>query len=500
MTFSRDTISSKHIDALATTPQAASSFLSPATQRSVELPDTSARVSYRQISSYIEARIQRGDWQAHERLPSVRQLSRDSGMHRLTVFKAYQHLKTQGTIYARSKSGYYVAPPAVHKLTNENELEPALFEGTMNELHRLPARYQFSQALIDPNLLPNHYFTEYTKKVFDLYPKLLGTYAHVQGDLELRELLARYFSQHSRFYLEPEELLITSGAQQAIFLIAEAWIRPGDYVLVESPTYATALDVFRQKGARFLEVSTDADGYNMEQIEQLMRQYRPRLFYVNPTFHNPTGLCIPAEQRKQLVDLAAQHQCLLIEDDTCSDMYFGAAPPPPLFAYDTEGYTVYIRSFSKYISPGLRIACIAARQPWMQMLISCKSLTDGGTPLLNQKVFLHYFMSDRLHRHLDTLRIALRIRMETMQTELQQSNWHYIEPQGGLNLWVELPPELSVSRLLSHALTEGISFVPGSLFDYGKRPSQHIRLSFSFANETLIQQGMRELIRIADEL
>ncbi len=462
-----------------------------------QLPETSSRVSYRQISSYIEARIQRGDWQAHERLPSVRQLSRDSGMHRLTVFKAYQQLKTQGTIYARSKSGYYVAPPTVHPLTNENELEPALFHGTLNDLHRLPSRYQFSQALIDPNLLPNHYFAEYTKKVFDLYPKLLGTYADVQGDLELRELLARYFSQHSRFYIEPEELLIASGAQQAIFLIAEAWIRPGDYVLVESPTYATALDVFRQKGARFLEVDIGTDGYRMEQIEQLMRQYRPRLFYVNPTFHNPTGLCISVEQRKQLVDLAAQHQCLLIEDDTCSDIYFGDAPPPPMFAYDTEGYTVHIRSFSKYISPGLRIACIAARQPWMQMLLSCKSVTDGGTPLLNQKVFLHYFMSDRLHRHLDKLRIALRIRMETMQDELQQTNWRYDDPQGGLNLWVELPQELSVPRLLSHSLTQQISFVPGSLFDHARRPSQHIRLSFSFANETLIRDGMRELIHIA---
>ncbi|MEW4371950.1 PLP-dependent aminotransferase family protein [Paenibacillus kandeliae] len=460
-----------------------------------------SRHSFRQISAYIEARIGRGDWQAHERLPSVRQLSQDSGMHRLTVFKAYQQLKDQGTIYARNKSGYYVAPPAVHQMTNENELEPALFEGNMGELHRLPARYQFSQALIDPNLLPNHYFAEYTKKVFDLYPKLLGMYAHVQGDLELRQLLARYFSRNSRFHIDPSELLIASGAQQAIHLIAEAWIRPGDYVVIESPTYATALDVFRQKGARLLTVDIDHNGYRMEQIEQIMQRYKPRLFYVNPTFHNPTGLCIPAEQRKQVVDLAAQHQCLLIEDDTCSDIYFDQQPPPPMFAYDTEGYTIHIRSFSKYISPGLRIACIAARQPWFKALLSAKSLVDGGTPLLNQKVFLHYFMSDRLHRHLDTLRVALRIRKEIMQQELQQTGWEYNEPQGGLSLWVKLPDHLSVPRLLSRCLERQISFVPGALFEHNdQRSQQQIRLSFSFASEQQIRDGIRELVDIAREL
>lgn len=456
--------------------------------------------SFHQISAYLEARIRRGDWQIHEKLPSVRQLSKDSGMHRLTVFKAYQHLKEQGIIYARNKSGYYVTPPTDTPVTTETELEQTLFQGTLGDLHRMPARYQFSQALIDPNLLPNHYFAEYTKKVFDLYPKLLGTYAQLQGDLELRQMLAEHFNNHAHFYVQPDELLIASGAQQAIYLAAEVWIRPGDYVLLESPTYASALDVFRQKGARLLTIDITTSGYDMEQIEQMMQQYRPRLFYLNPTFHNPTGVCIPAEQRKQLVDLAAQYECLLIEDDTCSDIYFDAPPPPSLFAYDTEGYTIHIRSFSKYISPGLRIACIAARPAHMRSLLSAKSLIDGGTPLLNQKVFLHYFMSDRLHRHLDKLRIALRIRMEVMQQALGSAGWRYNQPQGGLSLWVELPEHLSVQHLLNRCLIRQLSFVPGSLFDDMNRFQQQIRLSFSFASEQQIQSGIGELITIANEL
>ncbi|WP_046212685.1 aminotransferase-like domain-containing protein [Paenibacillus wulumuqiensis] len=456
--------------------------------------------SFQQISDYMEARIRRGDWQAHEKLPSVRQLSQESGMHRLTVLKAYQQLKESGILYSRHKSGYYVSPPAAGTLTHDSELEPSLFQGNMGELRHLPARYQFSHALIDPNLLPNHYFAEYMKKVFDLYPKLLGTYAHIQGDMELREMLARYFGRTASFHIDPEELLITSGAQQGIYIVAETWIRPGDHVLIESPTYATALDVFRQKGARLLPVGIHSGGYDMQDIEQKMQQYRPRIFYLNPTFHNPTGLCIPAEQRKQLVDLAVEYQCLLIEDDTCSDIYFDRKPPAPIFAYDTEGYTIHIRSFSKYISPGLRIACIAARKPWMSRLLTAKSLADGGTPLLNQKLFLHYFMSDRLHRHLDKLRIALRIRMEIMQEELDRAGWQYEQPQGGLSLWVRVPEHLSVPHLLRECLARQISFVPGSLFDAAEQSGQYIRLSFSFASETQIRDGMRELLSISRDI
>lgn len=456
--------------------------------------------SFQTVYTYIQTRIQRGDWQAHAKLPSVRQLAEDTGMHRLTIFKAYQHLKEDGHVYARDKSGYYVQPPALQVLTNEAELGLPLFQGNLGELHRIEATYQFSQALITPNLLPNHYFAEYVKQVFDLYPKLLGTYATAQGDLELREMLQRYFIETSQFHVHADEILITTGAQQAISLIAEVWIRPGDHVLIESPAYASALDVFEQKGAKLVPINIDANGYDLVQIEQAMKKYKPRFFYLNPTFHNPTGVCISAEQRKQLVDLAAQYKCLLIEDDTCYDIYFDQKPPLPLFAYDTEGYTIYIRSFSKYISPGLRIACIVARPEWFTPLLAAKSLADGGTPLLNQKVFLLYFTSNRLQQHIEKLRIALRIRLEIMEEELSSTGWYYESPQGGFNLWVRLPDHLSVPELLARCLKQSISFVPGSLFDRHEASQQYIRLCFSFASEHNIRQGIQQLVSIAKQM
>lgn len=455
---------------------------------------------FEQVMENLSARIGRGEWQAHDKLPSVRILAMELKVHRLTVFRAYQELKTRGLVYVKDKSGYYVHPGA-----DAREPEPTAgaivpaysVRNRLSEIQQVPVSYQFSEALIDPNLLPNLYFSDYVKKVFDLYPKVLATYAPVQGDEELRETLCRYFAHTHRFHLTPSELLVTSGAQQAIDLISRIFLKPMDAVLIERPTYSSAVDIFSQLGAKLVTVDVHPHGYNMEQVEWCMRHYKPRLFYLNPTFHNPTGYTVPAEQRKRLVELAEQYRCLLVDDDTSHDIYFGKEPPPPLFAYDTEGVVLYIRGFSKYISPGLRIACVACRPPLMKHLLTAKSLADNGTPLLNQKIFLHYFTSARLQQHLGKLRIALQIRKDVMEEELRDSGWHWSSPGGGLNLWVRLGGGVSSPALLERCLEASIAFVPGAICDPLRQMEEWARFSFSFANEQQIRAGMRQIVELS---
>jgi len=189
-------------------------------------------------------------------------------------------------------------------------------------------------------------------------------------------------------------------------------------VTLERPTYSPAIDVFRRQGAVLLPVEIGKDGYDLQQVEALMQTHRPRLFYLNPTFHNPTGYTISAEQRKRLVEIAGRHHCLLVEDDPYRDIYFGKEPPLPLFSYDTTGTVIYLRSFSKYVAPGIGIATLACRPSIMKLLVRAKSLSDSGTPLLNQKIFLLYFFSERLQQHLDKLRIALSVRKEIVEEQL----------------------------------------------------------------------------------
>nr|WP_281367782.1 PLP-dependent aminotransferase family protein [Saccharibacillus deserti] len=475
---------------------------------------SAAPVSSSGLAADLRMRIARGDWLEGEKLPSVRRLAEETGLHRLTVFKVYGMLKNEGLIEAREKSGYYLtvprkslepgfggmysAPPASGVPETDFPV-PAL----LGELHSLDCRYQFSQALIDPLLLPNSYLAEHAKQVFDRYPRVLGTYAPLRGDEELLHALQTYLAAECGFQPDEQELLVTGGAQEAIHLACEALVRPGDPVLIEQPSYSVAIEIFRHRNARILPVDIRPDGYRIDEIEALMRRHRPVLFYINPTFHNPTGWCVPSEQRKQLVDLAETYGCILVEDDAFRDIHFGSPPPPPVYGYDMSGHTIYIRSFSKYVFPGLRIGCAAARPDLMRRLLAAKARSGGGTPLLNQKVFVHHFQSERSRRHLHKLRTALQLRKEAMEAALNDSGWRWQSPEGGLNLWVELPEGIEPERLLADALNTGtgddsVSFVPGSFFDPSGRPDRHIRLSYSLLNERRIAEGIGRLRAYAE--
>jgi GntR family transcriptional regulator of abcA and norABC len=461
-----------------------------------------AKWLFKQVYDYVVLRIERGEWKTHDKLPSIRQLANEFQLNRLTVLRAYQLLKRNGKAYVKEKSGYFVSPgepeqePFVHKGSQPIAVSSQL-KNNMSEIQGIPAVYQFSQALIDPNLLPNLFLSEYVKKVFDIYPKLMGTYSTPQGDEELRESLCRYMIADLRIQLSASDLLITTGAQQAIDLISRTFIRPMDAILVERPTYSAAIDIFRQQGARFLPVDITPDGYDLEQVELLMKTYKPRIFYMNPTFHNPTGYTVPSVQRKQLVELAERYRCLLVEDDAFHDMYFDGPPPQPLFTYDTEGWVVYLRSFSKYIAPGLRICAVIGRQSVIVPLITAKSLADNGTPLVNQKIFLHYFESERMKQHVEKLRIALQVRRDIMEEELAVTGWSWASPKGGLNLWLRLPETHSAQALLNECVRQSVSFVPGRICDPLGEMNSWIRLSYSFINEGHLRDGVRRLADIA---
>ncbi|EJW15334.1 PLP-dependent aminotransferase family protein [Paenibacillus alvei] len=461
----------------------------------------------KQIYDYIITNIERGEWGAHDKLPSIRSLAVELNVNRLTVFKAYQLLKQHEKVYVKEKSGYYVCPDCAGTAADAvyhtpNGVSALQVTSQLSDIHRIAVEYQFSQAIIDPNLLPNLFLSDYVKKVFDIYPKLMGNYSTPQGDEELRDLLCQYFKRSNRVELNNGEIVITTGAQQAIDLLSRILIRPLDAVLVERPTYSAAIDILRGQGARLIPVEFTPEGYDLEAIERLMKQHRPRMFYMNPTFHNPTGYILPASQRKQLVELAERYRCVLVEDDAFHDMYFHERPPQPLFMYDTDGWVVYLRSFSKYVAPGLRICAVFARKSMIEPLIAAKSLADNGTPLVTQKIFLHYFQSERMQQHLKKLRTALQIRRDVMEEELSAASidWQWTTPQGGLNIWLRLPNHISASMLLQESLQHSLSFVPGHICDPNNGYQSWVRLSYSLMNEIQIREGMRQLTQLAQQL
>ncbi|WP_348624700.1 PLP-dependent aminotransferase family protein [Paenibacillus peoriae] len=476
---------------------------------------------YEQVIHYVTVRIDRGDWQTDMKLPSVRSLAQELGVHRLTVFRAYQELKQRGLVYVRDKSGYYVHASqatghakyagysghtsidlTIHSKSAHAADDPSVsawrgMDG-LTRVQSVNANFQFSKALIDPSLLPNRFWGELMMQVFEKHPKVAATYSAVQGDTELREAMAQHFSVDKHFALSPDEVMITSGAQQAIDLIARSLLHTGDRVLIERPAYGPAMEIFRRQGARLTMTDIRPEGYDMDQIEWCMKTEKPRLFYMNPTFHNPTGFTVPDEQRKRLPELAERYGCLIVEDDSTYDISFGQKPPSPIFAYDVSGSVVYIRSYSKYVAPGLRIAAVTCRPQLMNSLLNVKALVDNGSPLLNQKLFLQYFQSPRMQQHIKKLCIALQIRKETMEDSLRDSGWTWTSPAGGLNLWLQLPSTLKPNELLAKSVQKSVSFVPGNVFDpIGAEGKTHVRLSYSYANELQIKEGISTLLRIS---
>lgn len=459
---------------------------------------------YEQVIEYLRVRMDSGEWKTDQKLPSVRSLAEELGVHRLTVFKAYQVLKEEGSIYVRDKSGYYVGgkePTAPSDLADDPAISVWRHWDSLPRIHSLQATYQFSQSLIDPTLLPNHYWNVLLRSLTEQYPRLLGSYSTLAGDAELREALAMQLTEKEHLYLTGDEILITSGAQQAIDLTARALVRPGDRVLLERPCYGPAMEIFRKQGAQLTFLDIHPYGYDLEELERILRVEKPRVFYLTPTFHNPTGFTVPTEQRKLLPELAEKYGCYLVEDDSTYDIYFKKHPPAPVFAYDTSGRALYIRSYSKYVAPGLRIAILICRPDLMPLLHAVKALADNGSPLLNQKLFLQYVQSPRMEQHLSKLRTALQMRKDVMEACLRESTWTWTSPHGGLNLWVELPPGVDTAHLLYQCMEASVSFVPGKVFD--SSPYKHhgwIRLSYSYVNESQIRLGIGKLLEIAQRL
>lgn len=454
--------------------------------------------------------IATGEWKESDKLPSVRVMAERLKVHRLTVLKAYQQLLEDGIVEVKYKSGYFVASMAGGDVSADSLASSPPWEyqarslyvnrSRLSDIHRHQVDYQMSEALIDPALLPNAFLSNHVKQVFDMYPKVLSTYSSVSGDLELREEMARYFMEKQGIAVHPEELLITTGSQQAIDLISRSLVKSGDAVLIERPTYSPAIDVFVQQDVNLLPIEITPQGYDLEHIEYMMRTEMPKLFYMNPTFQNPTGYTVPATQRKALVELAERYECILVEDEVYHDIYFGDPPPLPFFYFDTEGYVIHIRSFSKYVAPGLRISVLAARPELMKVIVPVKALSDNGTPLLTQKIFQHYFFSSRLQEHVAKLRIALELRKARMENLLAATDWSWSSPGGGLNLWIRLPETINVDALLQQCLAESVAFVPGRICDPLDRKESWIRLSYSYLSEVQLEEGIRRLVEISDRV
>lgn len=457
---------------------------------------------YRQIVNQIRAQIQEGTLHDGARLPPVRRLAAECGLTRLTVHSAYAELQAEGLVESHVGRGTFVTvgTPAVPPAERHGQVAPWVSQGILANLLRWSERgdlLSFAQAFPAAESYPmeelNHAMQAALRDTGGL------GYGHIQGEPELRAEIAALLIQRGTS-VDPDGMLITSGAQQAIDIALRALTAPGDVVLVEEPVYPGVLELAALRGQRVIGIPNDAGTLRLDLLQADCAAHSPRLLYLVPTYNNPTGASLTREGRTELLRLARLHDFLLLEDDTYGLLGFERAAPPALHALDRNDRVVYISSFSKMLAPALRLGALVAPAALLPALAAAKQTSDLVCSALLQRALAHFLHEDHMAPHLQKVTGMYAQRRDTMvqslQRHLPQCRWTV--PTGGLSLWVELPPGIVERDFTADALRQGIGIAPGEAFVARPRPQAAMRLSYGAHSPERIEQGVAALGRVLE--
>ncbi len=309
---------------------------------------------------------------------------------------------------------------------------------------------------------------------------------------------------------DPDDVIVTTGGQQAIDLICKTLIDPGDVVICEAPTYPGAVPVFCSYQAETIQIECDEDGMRVEELEGVLARLdgegrRPKFVYSVPSFQNPAGVTLSLQRRQRLVELARQRELLVVEDNPYGLLRFSGEPLPPLYQLDGGDFVIYVSTFSKILSPGIRLGWAVAPPPVMEKIVVGKQASDLCTSTLTQYFVREYFAEGRWREYVDSLAEIYRGRRDTMVDALRehfppQATW--TEPEGGLFIWATLPDYIDTGDLLAKALREDVAFVPGqAAYVEEGRGRSSMRLNFSGVNDEEIREGVRRIGKtIADQV
>jgi len=330
-------------------------------------------------------------------------------------------------------------------------------------------------------------------------------YGATEGYAPLREQLAALLTSKGVTELAPEQLIVTTGSQQALDLLGKTLINPGDKVIVEGPTFLATIQTFRLYGAEVIVAPIDGEGVRTDELERLIVAHRPKLIYLIPTFGNPSGATLSIERRKRVLQLAVMYRTLLVEDDPYGDLYFDVPPPPSLLALSSQitgsrEVFAHCGSLSKILSPGLRVGWLLAPPDLLANAVMCKQFSDAHTSTFAQATAANYLASGALADALARVRSVYAQRARAMDTALQRELGEAIAfapPGGGLFIWARLTGAdghpTDATAFAQRAIERGVAFVPGAPFFASDPDHATLRLSFATADQTQIETGVRRL-------
>ncbi len=377
----------------------------------------------------------------------------------------------------------------------------------IRELFKLlgkPGIISFAGGFPDSAMFDVEGIREASQKALSEEPGAALQYGATEGYNPLREQLAA-FMQAKGVQVNPDGLIVTTGSQQALDLIGKTLIDPGDKVIVEAPTFLATIQCFRLYGANVIGAPIDADGAQVDQLEQLIAEHKPKFVYLIPTFGNPSGATLSLERRKRILELAVKTRTVVIEDDPYGDLYFGKAPPASLLALTAQvpgsrDWLVHCGSLSKVLSPGLRVGWMIAPPELLAKATMCKQFSDAHTSTFAQATAAQYLKAGRMPATLAHVREVYAGRAKTMGECLKKELGNAIEftqPGGGLFFWARLTGAggklKDAGELAKRAIEKGVAFVPGAPFYATNPDASTLRLSFATVGEDKIREGVERL-------
>jgi len=320
-------------------------------------------------------------------------------------------------------------------------------------------------------------------------------YGTSEGYQPLREWIAGWLKAKG-WNVTVDNILIISGSQQGLDLTSKAFLDPGDQVVIESPSYLSAFQIFNSYQASYLAVPSDDQGMKMDELEKVLVNNNPKLIYSIPTFQNPTGITMTLERRKQLIELANKYDVIIIEDDPYGYLRYSGEPVPSLKALDTEGRVIYLGSFSKIVAPGLRVGFAVADPAILGKMVIGKQATDVHTSNLSQQIVYRYCSQGMLEPHIEKICAMYKAKRDAMLAAMDRhfpKEVTWTRPEGGLFIWCTLPEGLVSAELLKEAVAKKVAFIPGAPFYLGGQGQNMMRLNFSNAEMDLIDEGIKRI-------
>ena len=473
---------------------------------------------YIQLRDQIRALIHGGDLRLGERIPASRELASQLGVHRTTVANAYAELESEGLISGHVGRGTFVRGESqarkISALPHPTSLDgglrwESLFadergEEGLSRLTQAAPRGTITFVMARPaaEFFPIEQLRKCSNAVWRREGSEILQFGPSDGYPPLKQALVAMLRAEG-YEAEDENFLITDGGQQALDLVCKAFVRPGDTVLIENPAYPGVLAIFTGARARILGVPVKTEsgpgttpGVDVSAIEAVLMQNRVKLMVLTPDFHNPTGTTLPVSERIRLLEIAARFQVPVVEDHIYARLRARGERVPSLKQLDRSNLVIQIDSFSKIAFPGMRVGWIVAPANVIERLRLVKQSTDLHTNHLSQAVLAEYVRRGLLGRHLERTRKAYSRRLAALEQALGRhmpSGTKWTRPEGGMCVWVELPPGFDSNELLIHTRERGVVFAPGRYFYFQNPQPNTLRVGFAGVSERDIQRGIATL-------